>query len=189
MRFRRTARTSLIALTRNKTRAALTTLGIIIGIAAVIAMMEIAQGSSSAIQKTIASMGANNLLVFPGTAASGGISFGMGSSLTLTAQDAEAISRECPAVLAASPLVRSRAQLVYGNRNWVPQTIYGCSPEYLVVRQWEDLAEGEPFTERDVRAMAKVCLVGQTIVREVFGGQSPLGRELRVRNTMFKVTG
>ena len=189
MRFRRTARTSLIALTRNKTRAALTTLGIIIGIAAVIAMMEIGQGSSSAIQKTIASMGANNLLVFPGTAASGGISFGMGSSLTLTAQDAEAISRECPAVLAASPLVRSRAQLVYGNRNWVPQTIYGCSPEYLVVRQWEDLAEGEPFTERDVRAMAKVCLVGQTIVREVFGGQSPLGRELRVRNTMFKVTG
>jgi ABC-type antimicrobial peptide transport system permease subunit len=183
-------RTALIALTRNKTRAALTTLGIIIGIAAVIAMMEIGQGSSSAIQKTIASMGANNLLVFPGMAASGGVSWGAGSTMTLTPQDSDAIASELSGVITASaPLVRTRAQIVYGNRNWSPQTIYGTTPDYLRVRQWEDLAEGEPFTDRDVRGSAKVCIVGQTIVREVFGGESPVGKELRIRNTMFKVVG
>jgi ABC-type antimicrobial peptide transport system permease subunit len=189
MRAGRTMRTALVALTRNKTRAALTTLGIIIGIAAVIAMMEIGQGSSSAIQRTIASMGANNLLVFPGMAASGGVSWGAGSVMTLTAQDADAIVRECPAVVAAAPIVRTRAQAVYGNRNWSPQQIFGTTPEYLVVRQWDQLAEGEAFTERDVRGAAKVCVVGQTIVREVFGGESPVGKEMRIRNTVFKVTG
>src|ERR1043165_9984987 len=190
MRAGRTMRTALIALTRNKTRAALTTLGIIIGIAAVIAMMEIGQGSSSAIQKTIASMGANNLLVFPGMAASGGVSWGAGSTMTLTPQDSDAIASELSGVITASaPLVRTRAQIVYGNRNWSPQTIYGTTPDYLRVRQWEDLAEGEPFTDRDLRGSAKVCIVGPTIVREVFGGESPVGKELRIRNTMFKVVG
>src|SRR6266849_24573 len=111
MRFiYRTLRMALHALRRNVLRSALTTLGIIIGIGAVIAMMEIGQGSSSAIQKTIASMGANNLLIFPGTAATGGISFGAGSVLTLTPQDAEAVARECPAVEAAAPIVRARTQ-------------------------------------------------------------------------------
>jgi ABC-type antimicrobial peptide transport system permease subunit len=189
MRAGRTMRTSLIALTRNKTRAALTTLGIIIGIAAVIAMMEIGQGSSTAIQKTIASMGANNLLVFPGMAASGGVSFGAGSVMTLTPQDAEAIARECPAVIVAAPLVRARAQVVYGNRNWSPQQISGTTPDYLKARQWEDLTDGDPFTDRDVRGAAKVCVVGQTIVREVFGGESPVGKEMRIKSAMFKVTG
>jgi ABC-type antimicrobial peptide transport system permease subunit len=182
-------RTALVALTRNKTRAALTTLGIIIGIAAVIAMMEIGQGSSSAIQRTISSMGANNLLVFPGMAASGGVSYGAGSVMTLTPQDSDAIARECPAVLASAPIVRTRAQVVYGNRNWSPQQIYGTTPDYLKVRQWEELSEGDPFTDRDVRGAAKVCVVGQTIVREVFGGESPIGKEMRIRNAMFKVTG
>src|ERR1043165_2494348 len=123
MRAGRTMRTALIALTRNKTRAALTTLGIIIGIAAVIAMMEIGQGSSSAIQKTISSMGANNLLVFPGTAASGGVSFGAGSVMTLTPSDADAIARDGPTAKAVAPIVRSRTQIIYGNKNWVPQMI------------------------------------------------------------------
>jgi len=177
------------ALGRNVLRSALTTLGIIIGVAAVIAMMEIGQGSSSAIQKTIAGMGANNLLVQPGTASSGGVTFGSGSVITLTPQDAEAILRECPAVRAVAPVVRARTQVVYGNRNWVPLYIYGTTPTFLDVRDWTDLAEGEPFSDRDVRNGSKVCLVGQTLVRELFGGQSPVGKEVRVQNVSFKVVG
>jgi ABC-type antimicrobial peptide transport system permease subunit len=189
MKSIRTIKTALRALIRNKMRAALTTLGIVIGIAAVIAMMEIGNGSTIAIQRTIASMGANILLVFPGTAASGGVTFGMGSALTLTPQDAEAIAEECPAVSAAAPIVRVRAQVVYGNRNWVPNFIYGTTPDYLVCREWEDLAEGESFTERDIRNSSKVCILGQTIVRELFEGESPVGKEIRIKNVTFKVIG
>src|SRR5438093_11950041 len=114
------------ALRGNVMRSTLTTLGIIIGVAAVIAMVEIGQGSSTAVKQTIASMGANMLLVQPGTASSGGVTFGSGSVITLTPQDADAILRECrPAVSAAAPVVRARTQVVYGNRNWVPLYIYG----------------------------------------------------------------
>jgi ABC-type antimicrobial peptide transport system permease subunit len=185
----RTLRTALRALRRNKMRSALTTLGIIIGVAAVIAMMEIGNGSSKAIEKTIASMGADNLLIMPGTAASGGVTFGAGSVMTLTPEDGEAILRECPAVRAVAPVVRTRTQVVYGNRNWVPFSIYGTTPAYLDVRNWSNLAEGEPFTDQDVRSANKVCLIGQTLVRELFQGASPIGQEVRVKNVAFKVVG
>src|SRR6267154_4163539 len=118
MKITSTLKIALKALRRNVMRSALTMLGIIIGVAAVIAMMEIGQGSSTAIKQTIASMGANNLLVQPGTASSGGVTFGSGSIITLTPQDADAILRECPAVSAVAPIVRARAQIVSGNRNW-----------------------------------------------------------------------
>src|SRR5438270_14013618 len=170
-------------------RSVLTTLGIIIGVAAVIAMMEIGKGSSTAVKQTIASMGANNLLVQPGTASSGGVTFGSGSVITLTPQDAEAILRECPAVDAVAPVVRVRTQVVYGNRNWVPLYIYGTTPSFLTVRDWEDMAEGEPFTDRDVLGGTKVCLLGQTLVRELFQQASPVGKEVRVQNVSFKVIG
>jgi ABC-type antimicrobial peptide transport system permease subunit len=185
----RTLRMALHALRRNVMRSALTTLGIIIGVAAVIAMMEIGQGSSSAVQQTIASMGANMLLVQPGTAASGGVSMGSGSVITLTPQDSDAILRECPAAVSVAPVVRARTQVVYGNRNWVPMYIYGTTPSFLDVRDWQNLTEGESFTDRDVRNASKVCLVGQTLVRELFGGQSPVGKEVRVQNVSFKVVG
>ena len=188
VRLEKMLRTALNGLRRNVLRAALTALGIIIGVAAVIAMMEIGRGSSSAIQRTIASMGANNLLVLPGTASSGGVSFGSGSVMTLTPQDAEAIASECPAVRATAPIVRARTQVIYGNRNWVPMYIYGTTPAYLSVREWS-LTEGEPFTERDVRNANKVCLLGQRLVRELFEGRSPLGEEVRVQNVSFKVIG
>jgi ABC-type antimicrobial peptide transport system permease subunit len=170
-------------------RSALTTLGIIIGVAAVIAMMEIGNGSSKAIQKSIASMGADVLMVMPGAAASGGVTFGGGSATTMTPEDAEAILRECPAVRATAPAVRTRPQIIYGNRNWVPPFILGTTPSYLVVRDWENLAEGEPFTEHDVRNASKVCLLGQTIARELFQGASPIGEEIRIQNVAFKVIG
>lgn len=177
------------ALRRNVLRSALTTLGIIIGVAAVIAMMEIGQGSSSAIQKTIQSMGADNLLVQPGAAASGGASFGSGSVTTLTPQDAEAIQRECSAISQVAPVVRARTQIVYGNRNWVPTYIYGTTPDFLSIRDWGDLEEGDVFTNRDVRNGSKVCLVGQTLVKELFQGESPIGKEVRVQNVTFRVVG
>jgi macrolide transport system ATP-binding/permease protein len=181
-------RTAMNGLRRNILRAALTTLGIIIGVAAVIAMMEIGRGSAAAIQQTIASMGANNLLIMPGTASSGGVSFGAGSVMTLTPQDADAILSECPAVKGAVPVVRVRTQVIFGNRNWVPLFIYGTTPDFLDVREW-GLSEGDPFTERDVRNASKVCLLGQRLVRELFQGESPLGQEVRVQNVAFKVVG
>src|SRR4051812_38199707 len=189
-KFRRTLRTALNALSRNVMRSALTTLGIVIGVAAVIAMMEIGQGSSNAVKQTIASMGANNLLIQPGTAASGGVSFGSGSVVTLTPQDAEAVTRECRSTVSAvAPVVRARTQVVYGNRNWVPLYVYGTTPSFLEVRDWEDLEEGESFTDRDVLGGTKVCLLGQTLVRELFQGESAVGKEVRVQNVSFRVVG
>jgi ABC-type antimicrobial peptide transport system permease subunit len=180
---------AVLALRRNVMRSVLTTLGIIIGVGAVITMMEIGKGSSTAVKQTIASMGANNLLIMPGTASSGGVTFGSGSVITLTPQDAEAVLRECPAVDAVAPIVRARTQVVYGNRNWVPLYIYGTTPSFLDVRDWQDMDEGEPFTDRDVLGGTKVCVLGQTLVRELFQGESPIGKEIRVQNVTFRVVG
>jgi ABC-type antimicrobial peptide transport system permease subunit len=189
MKIYRTARTAFTALRRNPMRALLTTLGIVIGVGAVIAMMEIGAGSSAAIQKTIATMGANVLLILPGTAASGGVSFGSGSVTTLTPEDGEAILRDSPAVRSIAPIVRARTQVVYGNRNWVPQQMIGTTAEFLDIRDWSNLAEGETFTERDVLNANKVCLIGQTLARELFQGESPVGKEIRVKNVSFRVVG
>jgi ABC-type antimicrobial peptide transport system permease subunit len=188
VKFYRTVRTAMRALRRNPMRALLTTLGIVIGVSAVIAMMEIGAGSSAAVQKSIASMGANVVLVMPGQATSSGISFGMGSIMTLTPDDAEAILKDCPAVRTAAPSVRARTQVVYGNHNWVPSSMYGTTPEFLSVRDWT-VVDGDTFTERDVLNANKVCLIGQTLVRELFEGASPIGKEMRVKNVAFKVVG
>lgn len=183
------ARTALVALRRNSMRAVLTALGIIIGIAAVIVMMAIGQGSSAAIRRTMESMGANNILVLPGTAASGGVSFGSGTVMTLTANDADALESSSTAIRGVAPVVRARTQIVYREKNWVPQSIQGTTPSYLTVRDWEKLEGGELFTERDVRNANRVCLIGQTIVRELFGDESPLGKEIRIQNVAFTVVG
>jgi ABC-type antimicrobial peptide transport system permease subunit len=184
-----TLKTALHSLRRNVLRSALTTLGIIIGVAAVIAMVGIGEGSRKAVARTIQSMGANNLLVQPGTASSGGVTFGSGSGMTLTPQDADAIARQCqPAVTSVAPVVRARTQVVYGNRNWVPVYIYGSTPSFLDVRQW-DIDEGRAFTGQEVASSAEVCVIGQTIVRELFNGQSPLGCVVRVNNHPMTVVG
>lgn len=185
---RRMVRTALNGLRRNVMRAALTALGIIIGVAAVISMMEIGRGSSTAIQQTIETMGANNLLILPGTASSGGVSHGTGSALTLTPGDNGAIVMECSAVRASAPIVRARTQVIHGNRNWVPSSIYGTTPAFLDVREWEVL-EGDGFTEHDVRNAGKVCLLGRTLVRELFQDEPPIGKEVRVQSISFKVVG
>jgi len=189
MKIYATARTAFKALRRNPMRAMLTTLGIVIGVGAVIAMMEIGAGASSALKKTIASMGANVLVIRPGTASSGGVSYGAGTTTTLTPEDCQAILRECPAVRNAAPMVRARSQVIYGNRNWIPNSIYGTTPAYLDIQDWSSLAEGEPFSERDVLNGNRVCVLGQTLVRELFDGESPMGKEIRIKNISFKVIG
>lgn len=189
MKVIRTALLASRALKRNLMRAVLTTIGIMIGIAAVIAMVEIGQGSRQAVERTISSMGANNLLILPGTASSGGVSFGAGSVMTLTPQDAEALERECSALSSVAPIVRARAQVVFGNKNWVPNQILGTTPDYLAVRDWLNMTEGEMFGERDVRNASKVCVIGRTLVRELFDGHSPIGKEIRIQNVSLRVVG
>ena len=189
MKMLRTLKMASLALRHNIMRAALTTLGIVIGVAAVITMMEIGNGAKVAIQRTMASMGANTLVILPGAMSIAGVNTGSGAMMTLTPQDVEAILKECPSVVWAAPIVRARAQVVYGNRNWVPTYVYGTAPLFLDIRDWTEMAEGEAFTDHEVLNSSKVCLVGQTIVRELFGGQSPLGKHVRIRNVDFKVIG
>jgi len=189
MKLRGTFHTAIKALSRNPMRALLTTLGIVIGIAAVIAMMEIGKGSSAAIEKSLANMGANSFMVAPGAAASGGITFGFGSAMTLTPGDYQAIATECPAVKYVAPIVRARAQAVYGHRNWVPNQIQGSTPSFLNLKNWNEMADGECFTEHDVKIGAKVCVIGKTIARELFQGESPVGKDIRVKNISFRVVG
>jgi ABC-type antimicrobial peptide transport system permease subunit len=181
--------TAVEALRRNIVRSLLTTLGIVIGVAAVITMMEIGNGATLAIQRTLSSIGANTLAVIPGAQTFGGISFGIGSMTTLTPNDADSILARSPAIANVAPIVRARTQIVFGNRNWVPTYVYGTTPAFLMVRDWNQLDEGAAFTDRDVRNASKVCLVGHTIVRELFAGESPIGKEVRVRNVAFKVIG
>src|SRR4051794_26891467 len=187
--FFRTLKMAVNALRRNVMRSALTTLGIVIGVAAVIAMGEIGQGSKKAVAATIQSMGANNLLIQSGAASSGGVTFGSGSVLTLTPGDAEAIARDCRSrVVAVAPVVRTRTQVVYGNKNWVPLYLYGTTAEFLEVREW-DLLDGRPFTEQESGGGADVCLLGSTLVREMFGEDGPLGQVVRVNNYPLRVIG
>ena len=183
-----TLKTALRALRRNPLRSALTTLGIIIGIAAVIAMVQIGEGSSAAIKQTIANMGANVLIVFPGQAVSAGVSFGGGSSVTLTSADAAAIARDCPSISGAAPVVNGRMQVVRGGQNWVPQFLIGTTPAYLKIRDWS-IAEGRAFGNDDVDGADQVCILGQTDVKELFVSGKPLGKRILVNNVPLRVIG
>lgn len=188
MKVRRTLLTAIRSLRRNILRSVLTCLGIIIGIASVIALMEIGRGATVAIQTAVAKFGANIVIIIPGETTSSGVSFGSGTRITLTPEDCDAIREECPAVRKAAPNVGARLQLVYGNRNWQPNNIYGTTPEYLDVGNWQ-ISEGQPFTDHDVQSVAQVCLIGQTLVRELFDGDDPIGKSIRVRNTNLHVVG
>ena len=169
---------ALRGLRANLLRSLLATLGVIIGVGAVIALVAIGQGATQSVAKQLASMGQNQLLVLPGSTSSGAVQFGAGSVQTLTAADAAAIERECPTATAVAVIARTRAQLVYQDLNWAPATVQGCNPAFLIVRDWE-VVEGDAFTDADVKSAAQVCLVGQTVVDNLFRGESPVG--LRVR--------
>lgn len=176
------------ALKRNKMRSFLTMLGIIIGVASVITMLAIGQGSKKSIQDQIASMGSNMLFVMPGTMRMGGVQQGSSTSQRLTVRDVEAIRNECDAVTAVSPELRSSGQAVYGNSNW-PTTIYGGSEQYLEIRSW-DVVSGRNITDSEAEGSAKVCLVGRTVADELFGeGIDPVGETIRFKNIPFRIIG
>ncbi len=189
MRRAHTIRTAFRALRSNVLRSTLTALGIIIGIAAVIAMVEIGRGSTTAVRRTIEGLGANVIQIDPSDAVKAGVSGGSGGRVTLTPADCTALLRECPSIRWAAPSIDVKAQVLYGHRNWSPSNIRGTTGAYLWIRGWGDLVEGECFTEDDVRKAAPVCLLGQTVLRALFPDESPLGKEVRIKNLMVRVIG
>ncbi|MEQ8214580.1 MAG: ABC transporter permease, partial [Smithellaceae bacterium] len=182
-----TLKIALLALWVNKMRSFLTMLGIIIGVGSVIAMLAVGTGASVKISQQIASIGSNLIMVVPGSMTAGGIRMGSGSYSTLTLGDAEAIERECSAVRAVAPMVNTAAQVVYGNQNW-STGINGTSPGILEVKDYE-LVSGRNFLEQDIRSATKVCILGQTIVDNLFGGIDPIGQIIRIKKVPFTVIG
>ena len=182
-----TLKISLRALRVNKMRSALTMLGIIIGVSAVIAMLAVGTGASRQIEEQMSSMGSNLLIVVPGATTSGGVRMGAGTQSTLTLADAEAIKKECPAVEEVGPNLTGVAQVVYSHQNWATGVV-GTTPGMLIVRDWP-LASGKPFTEQDVKNATKVCLLGQVVVDNLFGDTDPVGKIIRIKNVPFTVLG
>jgi putative ABC transport system permease protein len=179
-------RVALRALLRNKMRSFLTMLGVIIGVAAVIAMVAIGEGAKARVEAAFAAMGTNLLILMPGSTSSGGVQGGFGSQPTLTWEDLRAIQREVSSVKAASPQLRMNGQLLSEEGNW-SSTIYGVSPEYFDIRSW-GMALGERFSQTDVESGNKVIILGQTVVEKLFGpGADPVGATVRVRNIPFVV--
>ena len=180
-------RIALRALRVNRLRSVLTMLGIIIGVAAVIAMVAVGSGATARIAEQIRSIGSNVIIVMPGSVTSGGIRLGFGAASTLTEDDARAVAVECPAVELAASSVRGTKQVVFGNSNW-STVIQGTAPEYLEIRDFRVLY-GRPFTWQDVDGATKVALVGETVVKNLFGDTDPIGQIIRIKNVPFTVLG
>jgi putative ABC transport system permease protein len=179
-------RVAMRALAVNKLRSLLTMLGIIIGVAAVIVMIAVGGGAQARVEEQIRSLGSNLLLILSGSTTAGGVRMGFGSNLTISEDDAAAIPREIPETMAA-PALRGTAQLIWGNQNW-STVIFGVTPEYVDVREW-GISAGRIFDASDMAGATKVCLVGQTVARQLFGGADPLGQVIRVRRVPFTVIG
>ena len=181
-----TTRIALRALSKNKMRASLTVLGVVIGIAAVTTMVSIGQSASAIVQSQFETLGTNVIVVFPEYRRRKAVS--QGRSVSLTAQDAEAIADECESVAATSPLVGTQGQVIYGNTNWLPREMIGVGHEYLTVRNWP-LQYGGFFTNRDINAASKTCVIGQTLVARLFQTVNPIGETIRIRNIPFRIIG
>ncbi|MFC1836197.1 ABC transporter permease [Thermodesulfobacteriota bacterium] len=179
--------TALSALRMNLMRSVLTTLGIIIGVAAVIIMVSVGAGAKARMDKVIRSLGSNLLMLVPGTGVSQGANLGTGTVPTLTEDDAHALENELEEVRIAAPLVKGRVQVVSGNSNWATNA-YGLTPEALEAREWQ-IAEGRSLNASDVNSSAKVALLGSTVVEQISPDQSPVGLELRIRKVPFRVIG
>jgi putative ABC transport system permease protein len=187
MNFLAILKIAMRALGRNKMRSALTMLGIIIGVGAVIAMVSVGQGAQRMVQDQISSMGSNMLYVMPGNMMQGGASMGLGAASTLTDEDVIAIQREIPAVAYVSPVVNSSAQLVFGNQNWFVR-IQGTNEQFPDIRNWK-VQQGEFFNEADVVSGSRVIVLGKTVSDKLFPGMDPVGQTIRVRNLPFRVAG
>ncbi|MFA5353985.1 MAG: ABC transporter permease [Thermodesulfovibrionales bacterium] len=182
-----TMRISLRALLAHKMRSFLTMLGIIIGVGAVIAMLGLGEGARKKIQEEISSVGSNLIIVLPGSITTGGMRMGAGTGVSLTMDDAMAIKAEAPAVEDVAPIFGAGATVVFGNQNWAT-TITGTTPGILIVRDWA-LSAGRSFNDQDVRGATKVCLIGQTVVDNLFGGIYPVGQVIRIKKIPFTVIG
>jgi putative ABC transport system permease protein len=184
----RTVRVALRALLRNKLRSFLTTLGVIIGVGAVIAMVAIGEGAKKKVEESFASMGSNLLVIMPGTATSGGMRGGFGSLPSLTWDDLRAIQSECPSVVAAAPSLRTAATILSDEQNWT-SVVNGVTPEYFDIRSWH-AAHGALFGSSDVESGTKVVVLGQTVLDRLFGPNAdPIGQAVRIKNVPFTVIG
>jgi putative ABC transport system permease protein len=183
-----TIRVALRALAKNKMRAGLTVLGVVIGVAAVTTMVSLGESAGGLVQGELQGLGTNVIVVFPGSHRHRGVHHGRGTRPTLIAADSDAITRECPSVLAASPIVMAHGQVIYGNSNWAPREMVGVGTEFLTVRNWP-LRSGGFFTGREITAAAQVCVIGQTIVEKLFQTTNPLGEQIRIGNIPFRVIG
>ncbi len=187
MNFVETIQIAIDSLLRHKTRALLTMLGIIIGVGAVIAMVAVGQGATSAVESQIASLGTNILIVFPSATNMGGVSSGAGAAQTLTLDDVQAMADQCPAVAFVSPQTRTNRQVVARNLNW-STSIQGGNTDYFRIRDWR-LEGGDFFTDADVRGATKVCVIGKTVADNLYPGESPVGEMIRISKLPFKVIG
>ncbi|MEK9968921.1 MAG: ABC transporter permease [Ferrovibrio sp.] len=178
---------ALLSLRVNKLRSALTMLGIVIGVAAVITMVAVGEGAQERVREQIRSLGSNLLVILSGAVTQGGARLGFGSQLTITEDDAYAIAREVDGVAAAAPTTRGSAQIVYGNLNW-STVIQGVTPDYFFVRDWE-LSSGRSLVQQDVDAATKVAVIGQTVAQNLFGDSDPLDQTIRIRKVPFTVIG
>lgn len=185
--FQAILRVALRSLERHKLRSCLTMLGIVIGIAAVVACVSFGEGANRMVQAQIANMGTNLLYAFGGSMGRGGVRMGWGSVSTLTVEDSEAIARECSAVKIVSAGIQTRAQVVYGNQNWFTD-VAGVDVTFPEIRNWP-VASGDFFTEEHVRRAADVAVLGRTVVEVLFGEEDPLGKNIRIKNRPFRVIG
>ena len=188
MNWLQTFRVALRALLRNKMRAFLTTLGVVIGVSAVIAMVAVGDGARARVEQAFASMGSNLLMILPGTTTSGGAMGGFGSMPTITWDDLKAIQAEVPTVRWAAPILRSTAQVLSEDQNWTT-SVQGTTPEYFHIRSWR-AARGELVSASDVDTGTKVAVLGQTVAEKLFGAHAdPVGHVVRIKNVPFTVTG
>jgi putative ABC transport system permease protein len=187
MRYLLIFRVAYKALGRNKMRSGLTTLGIIIGVGAVIAMVGIGEGAKKMINSQIASLGDNLLSVYPGSHMQGGMRSGAGTMTSLTEDDAQAILQNCPGISRVTSVVRTGAQVVAGNLNW-GTSVEGYGPDFIHIRSWP-LSAGAFFTDQDVKGATKVCVLGQTVVDNLFPDGNPIGEIIRIKKLPFRVIG
>ncbi len=187
MNYINSVKIALNALKRNKFRAFLTMLGIIIGVASVIVMLAIGQGSKKSIQDQMSGMGTNLIFAMPGAEQKGGVRMGNSDAKSMKLTDVDAIEKNCPAISDVSPEVRSSGQAVLGNQNW-PTSIYGVNNKYFNIKKYT-IGRGRTFTETEIQTYAKVCLVGQTVVENLFGKADPIGQSIRFKNIPLLIIG
>ena len=187
MHLKNLLKVALKSILKSRMRSLLTSLGIIIGVAAVVIMVAIGDGAQIQVEQQISALGSNLIIIFPGSMSSRGVRMGAGSINQFTMDDVDKIREETTLIKAVSPIVRAGGQIIGGSGNWNTQ-IQGVSTDYLEIREWP-LASGEFFTERDMISRAKVAVIGQTIVKELFPDEDPIGQQIRIRNVPFRVIG